>query len=166
MSNQTEFLKKFRKNFCSFEEIWLFTQIFLLITVLPFLLKCLSIPRVMKMLAPRRLKAYQHLDMEKSKDKIVKFTDYILRHNFWTNKNSCLRRSLVLYHFLRKLGINVFVCFGVRYNERLFDREAKKKLEGHAWLLYHGDIFLEKNVEITKTYTMTYCFPDKMEQIG
>lgn len=100
------------------------------------------------------------------KDKIVKFTDYILRHNLWTDKNTCLRRSLVLYHFLRKSGINVFVCFGVRYNERLSDREAKKKLEGHAWLLYHGDIFLERNAEVTETYTMTYCFPDKMEQIG
>ena len=166
MDRQTRILKKFRAHFSSFEEIWLFTQIFLLVTVLPFLLKFMSLPRVMKMLAPRRLKACQHLDMEKSKDKIVKFTDYILKHNFWTNKNTCLRRSLVLYHFLRKLGINVHICFGVSYNEKLSDREAKKKLEGHAWLLYHGDIFLERNAEITKTYKQTYCFPDKMEQIG
>ena len=115
------------------------------------------------MLAPRNLRVCQNKDMENRKDKVVKFTDYILRHNLWTDKNTCLRRSLVLYHFLRKLGINVFVCFGVRYNERLSDREAKKKLEGHAWLLYHGDIFLERNAEVAKTYTMTYCFPDKIE---
>lgn len=166
MGNKTCALRKFRTHFSSFEEIWLFTQIFLLVTVLPFLLKCLSLPRVMKMLAPRRLKAYQYLDMEKSKDRIVKFTDYILRHNFWMDKNTCLKRSLVLYHFFRKLGINVHICFGVRYNERLSDRGAKKWLEGHAWLLYHGDIFLERNAEVTKTYTMTYCFPNKMEQIG
>ena len=166
MGNKTCALKKFRTHFSSFGEIWLFVQIFLLITVLPFLFRFLSLPRVMEMLAPRNFRVCRNKDMENMKDKIVKFTDYILRHNLWTDKNTCLRRSLVLYHFLRKLGINVFVCFGVRYNERLSDREAKKKLEGHAWLLYHGDIFLERNAEVTETYTMTYCFPDKMEQIG
>jgi len=164
MGSQRGILQKFRANFNSFEEIWLFTQIFLLVTVLPFLLKCFSLPRVMKMLAPGDLKVYK--DLEKSKNQVVKFTDYILKHNLWIDKNTCLKRSLVLYHFLRKLGINVHICFGVRYNERLSDREAKKKLEGHAWLLYHGDIFLERNAEVTKTYTMTYCFPDKIEQIG
>ncbi|MCR4293794.1 MAG: lasso peptide biosynthesis B2 protein [Candidatus Kuenenia sp.] len=166
MGNKACAIKKFRTHFRSFGEIWLFTQIILLITVLPFLFRFLSLPKVMKMLAPRNLGVCRNKDLENMKDKIVKFTDYILRHNLWTDKNTCLRRSLVLYHFLRKLGINVFVCFGVRYNEMLSDREAKKKLEGHAWLLYHGDIFLERNAEVIKTYTMTYCFSDKMEQIG
>ncbi|TLD42023.1 MAG: hypothetical protein JETT_1732 [Candidatus Jettenia ecosi] len=60
--------------------------------------------------------------------------------------------------------MDVHVCFGVKY-DKVFEREIKKKLEGHAWLLYHGDIFLERNTEATKTYKLTYCFPDKMEQI-
>jgi hypothetical protein len=97
--------------------------------------------------------------------KIVKFTDYILSRNFWIYRNTCLKRSLVLYHFLRGLGINVHICFGVRYNGMSPNKEAEKKLEGHAWLLYNGDIFLERNTESTKAYKMTYCFPDKMERI-
>lgn len=161
MGSQTGMLKKFRTHFDSFEEIWLFIQIFLLAIVLPFLLKFLSLPRVMKMLAPRSLKVCPNMDM---RDKIVKYTDYILRHNLWIDKNTCLKRSLVLYHFLRKSRINVHICFGVKYN-KLSDNEAKEKLEGHAWLLYRGNIFLERNEEITKTYTMTYCFPE-IKQIG
>lgn len=164
MGSQIGMLKKFRAHFDSFEEIWLFIQIFLLATVLPFLLKFLSLPRVMKMLAPRNLKVCRNMDLEKLKDKIVKFTDYILGRNFLTYKSACLKRSLVLYHFLRKSKINVHICFGVKYN-KLSDNETKEKLEGHAWLLYQENIFLERNEEITKTYTMTYCFPE-IKQIG
>jgi hypothetical protein len=117
------------------------------------------------MLTPRDLKVYQHLELENLKDKTVKFTDYILSRNSLASENTCLKRTLVLYHFLRKMGMDVHVCFGVKY-DTLSDSKAQKKLEGHAWLLYHGDIFLERNTEVTKTYKLTYCFPDKMEQIG
>ena len=47
----------------------------------------------------------------------------------------------------------------MRYNEGLTNAEIKK-LEGHAWLLYNGTVFLEKNTEIAKTYKITYCFPE------
>lgn len=130
------------------------------------MLRFFSIPGLMRIITPRDLEVYQNQEREKLKDKVVKFTDYILGRNFLKCKNTCLKRSVVLYYFLRKLGINVHICFGVRYKEKLCDRVAKNKLEGHAWLLYDGNIFLERNTEITKTYQMTYCFPNKMEQIG
>ena len=160
MNNQIGILRKFRTNFASFEEIWLFTRIFLLVTVLPPMVRLLSLPRLMKVLTPPDTKIHKNLDIERSKDKIVKFTDYILNHNFWIYSRTCLTRSLVLYHFLRRFGINVYVCFGVRYNEDSSDKQEKKKLVGHAWLLYKGNIFLEKKVDITSTYRITYCFPD------
>ncbi len=166
MIGNLNFMRKIRANFSSLEEVELFIQIFLLITILPFLIKLLSIPKLMKVLTPRNLKGYKNMDLEKTKHKIVKFTDFILGLNFWIYKSICLKRSLVLYHFLRKLGINVHICFGVKYNSELSDREAKKKLEGHAWLLYNGDILLEKNIEMTKTYKVTYCFPEEREQIA
>lgn len=127
-----------------------------MIILLPVMLRVFSIPRLMSILTPRDLKVSRHLELEKLRAKIVKFTDYILSRNSLTSENTCLKRTLVLYHFLRKMGMDVQVCFGVKY-------EARKKLEGHAWLLYHGDIFLERNTEVTKTYKQTYCFPDKME---
>ena len=166
MSSHAWILRKFRANFSSFKEIWLFIRIFFLVTVLPAMLRLLSFPMLMKVLTPRDLRAYKSSDPERSKDKIVKFTDYILSHNFWIYKSTCLKRSLILYHFLRKLGINLHVCFGVKYNGKLPDRKTQKKLEGHAWLFYNGNIFLEKNAEVTKTYKLTYFFPDIMEQTG
>ncbi len=164
MSSKTKTLIKIRENFSSFEEIWLFTQIFILVTLLPVMLKLLSIPKLLRILTPQDVKVYKDMDPAKSKDRIVKFTDYILSRNFWIYKNTCLKRSLVIYHFLRKLGINVHLCFGVRYNGKLPDREAEKKLEGHAWLLYNRDVFLERNTDVMKTYKMTYCFPEKKEK--
>ncbi len=153
-------IRKIRSNFNSLEEILLFIQVFLLVTILPFLIKALTIQRLMKVLTPRDLSAYKNLNLEKSKDKIVKFTDYILSRNLWIYKSTCLKRSLVLYQLLRKSGIDVHVCCGVRYNDKLSGSEVEKKLEGHAWLLHNGEIFLEKNIEEIKTYKMTYCFPE------
>lgn len=160
------FVRKIRANFSSFEEVRLFIRIFLLMTILPFLIKLLSIPKLMEVLTPRDLKICKNLNLEQTKDKLVKFTDYILRLNFWIYKSTCLKRSLVLYYFLCKFGITVHICFGVKYDEKLPDREPqKRKLEGHAWLLRNGDVFLEKNVEMAKTYKVTYCFPERNEQV-
>jgi hypothetical protein len=153
-------VRKIRANFNSFEEVKLFIQIFLLITILPFLIKLLSIPNLMKILTPRDLRVYKNLDSEKTKDKVVKFTDYILSRNLWMYRTTCLKRSLVLYHFLRKLGMDIHICFGVRFP----DGVSREKLEGHAWLLHKGDIFLERDIEMAKAYKLTYCFPEINEQ--
>ncbi len=164
MSNKIRIIKKIRKNFTSFEEIRFFTQIVFLVTALPFLLKFSSISMLMRMLTPRALKNYENLDLERLSERIVVFTDYILRLNFWMYKGTCLKRSLVLYYLLRKLGINVHICFGVRYKRELSDKEVERALEGHAWLLYNGDIFMERNPETTKTYKITYCYPERLGQ--
>jgi hypothetical protein len=166
MSSQIDILIKIRTNFSSFKEIWLFTQIFFLATVLPIMLRFISLSKVMNVLTPKDLKFHKGLNLERSKDKIVKFTDYVLSHNFWIYKPTCLKRSLILYHFLRRLGINVYVCFGVRYSESVPDKGIEKNLEGHAWLLYKGNIYLEKKVDITRTYRITYSFPDDRALIG
>ena len=165
MNKETSILRKIRVNFGSFEEIWLFARIFLLITVLPAMLRLLSLPRLMKMLTHRDLRVCKDPDSE-SKDKIVKFTDYLLNRNFWIYKSTCLKRALVLYYFLRRSGIDVQICFGVRSNAKSSEIKTQNVLEGHAWLLYSGNIFLERDAKAIKTYTMTYSFPDMMGQTG
>ena len=163
MSSKGGVLRKFMTNFSCFEEIFLFIQILLLATILPAMLKLLSLPRLLKMLTPSDLKVCNNQNIERIRDNIVKYTDYIFARNFWIYKNTCLKRSLILYHFLRKLGIIVYVYFGVRYDEKFPDREAKKKLEAHSWLVYKGKAYLEKTTELTESYKVIYCFPDKME---
>ncbi len=166
MNRQAVVMKKIRENFGSFEDIWLFSQIFFLVTTLPLILRLFSLPRLMELFTPRVLKVYESFDAEELKYKVVKFTDYVLSRKYLKCNNTCLRRSLVLYYFLRKSGINVHVCFGVRYNDVQPASQTQKKLKGHAWLLHKGEIFLEKNIEETKTYKLTYCFPERKDQIG
>ena len=153
-------LEKIRGNISSLEEFSLLIRILFLVAVLPIMLKRLSVSKLMQVFTPRNTISYKKKDMKKYKENIVKFTDYILNLTPGMWKGTCLKRSLVLYFLLRKLGMDVRICFGTRYNRNLSNSEAKKNLEGHAWLIYKGSIFLERNTELTKTYTMTYSFPE------
>jgi hypothetical protein len=161
VTNQTSFLKRLRINFSSFGEIWLFIQIFCLIVILPLMLRFFSLPTLPKVLTPKKKRTYKKLYLGKSKDTIVKFTDYILSRDFWINRNTCLKRSLVLYYFLRRIGVNVRVCLGVRYYNSIKTGDVFRKLEGHAWLLYKGKPYLENQIANINTFKTTYCFPDE-----
>jgi hypothetical protein len=162
MIRNSSFLTKIRTNFNSFEDVELFIQILILATVLPLLIKLLSIPKLMKLLTPRDAIVFKHQDSHTAKEKIVRYTDYILSRRFWIYKMICWKRALVLYRFLRKAGFNVTICFGVR----LPNTESKDKpLEGHAWLVYNGEIFLERDIETAKTYKVTYSYPEGDQQI-
>ena len=156
-------LEKLKANISSLEELLLLIRIFFIVTILPIMLKRLSVSKLMQVFTPRNTISYKKKDMKKYKENIVKFTDYILNLTPGMWKGTCLKRSLVLYFLLRKLGMDVRICFGTRYNTRLSKQEAKKHLEGHAWLIYKGSIFLERNTELTNTYTMTYSYPHSHE---
>ena len=149
---------KIRTNFTSFEDVLIFAQIVFLITLLPLIMKLLSLPALLKMLTPE----YRKGKSGEMEEKIIKYTDYIFSRNFWIYRTTCLKRSLILYHFLRKDGINVQLCFGVRYSNKPASA-GDKELEGHAWLMYEGDMYLENNVDAASTYKVTYCFPSDAE---
>ncbi|MDR4504398.1 MAG: lasso peptide biosynthesis B2 protein [Candidatus Scalindua sp.] len=150
-----------RKNFKTVEDIWIFIQILFFITTLPLVLRFFSLPGLMRVFTPRTLKINKSSDSEEFQDKVVRFTDYVLSLKYFTGKNPCLKRSLVLYHLLRKSGMEVSLCLGVRFNRMLPAGSPQKRLEGHAWLLYKGRIFLEKNSEAVKSYKITYIFPEE-----
>lgn len=137
-------------------------QIFLFITLLPLIVKHMTVPGMMKMLTPKKGNENNKINSEHQRVKIEKYTDYILNMNLWMYKKTCLKRSLVFYHFLRKYFIDVHVCFGVRYEKALMHGGEVKKIEGHSWLLYNGQVFLERDPEEIRTYTMTYCYPDNL----
>ncbi|MCP4294302.1 MAG: lasso peptide biosynthesis B2 protein, partial [Proteobacteria bacterium] len=159
-------IEKFKKNFRTFGDLWLFMRIFGLITLLPVMVKYLSIPILLKTLTPGGKKFGQNLDVDFLIGKIVKYTDYILGYNWLVYKQTCLKRALVLYHFLRKYGIEVQICLGVKKGESIREVDSEKIFQGHAWLLYKGNIFLEKKVDVTKTYRITYSFPDDRASNG
>lgn len=151
-------IRKIKNNFDSLGEVELFIRIFLLLTILPSLVRFLPLPQLMKLLTPKDSKECKNLNLNRYIGKVVKFTDYMLSLNFWVYKPTCLKRSLVLYHFLRETGINVHICFGVKFSGQSSLEVTRKKLEGHAWLLYNGNIFLEKNTLITQSFKPIYYF--------
>jgi len=48
---------------------------------------------------------------------------------------TCITRGLVLYHFLRRAGLDVQLCFGAGYPQGQF--------EAHCWLVYEEKPFME-----------------------
>jgi hypothetical protein len=70
-------------------------------------------------------------------------------------KRPCLPRSLVLYHWCLKRGVEAGIAIGVR--------KAGSQLQGHAWLLLSGSPFMEDPKELSSYKTMfTYSFPGRM----
>jgi len=158
-------VNKIKNNFYSLRDIWLFISIILGTIVLPLMVKFLPLPRMMQVITPASTKRYNVLCDGSTKEKIIKYTDYILNRNFFIWRDTCLKRSLLLYHFLNKIGVKVRICFGVKYNDTMISKDHKGSLEGHAWLLLNGEIFLERNLEIVKKYKVTYCFPSFQRQV-
>jgi len=152
-------IHKFKKNFRSPDDIWLFIRIFGLITLLPILVKCLSIPTLLKKLTPMGKNFGECFDIDPLIEKIAKYTDYILGYHWLVYKKTCLKRSLVLYYFFRKYGFNVQFCMGIRFDKMLTINQGGRKLIGHAWIRYDGKIFMEKEPIEGKAYTETFCFP-------
>ena len=152
-------LQKFKNNFKSIEDVCLFVRIFVLITLMPVVIRCLSISTLLKLFTPRKKRFAKNLDLEFQIQKIVKFTDYILGRNWWIYKRKCLNRALVLYHFFRKYGFNVQFCMGIRFDQMLSINQGGRKLIGHAWIRYDGRAFMEKQSFEDNKYTETFCFP-------
>lgn len=154
-------VQKCRSHFHSFKDVFLFIRIFFFITILPVLIKVLTIPQLMQTLTPRTKRFNKKRGIHDRENRIVTYTDYILSRNFWIYKSTCLKRSLTLYHFFRRLGIDAQICFGVRRKKDLPDLTRNQDIEGHAWLLNNGEFFREMNTETAQTYKMTYCFPER-----
>jgi hypothetical protein len=152
-------IKKIKRNVNSWRDVLLFYRVLSLITVLPILVKWNTLPRLMNRLTPLNIHTLKHSATDLTSAKIVKYTDFILGWGVGVWKRTCLKRSLVLYHFFRDAGMPVFVCFGVRIPALAKKQAAHGRLEGHAWLLHEGGIFLENDPDMTRTYMETYRFP-------
>jgi hypothetical protein len=164
MISLSRVMQKAENNFGSVRDVWLLIEIILLIVALPVLMKILSFPCLMNLLTPRSPRIEG--DLDRLREKAVKFTDYLLnRTSAMHRRNRCLKRSLVLYHFLNRFGLKIHLCLGVARGSRSNRGAGAGRLEGHAWLLRNGSIFLEENIEITKRYRVTYCFPETAEPI-
>lgn len=161
-----ETARKFRTYFHSFADVLMFMRIYFFITALPLLVRFLTLSQLMGALTWRVSGFCRNRDDNAYREKIVRFTDYILKRDFWIYRNTCLKRSLVLYYFLLEVVPDIHICFGVRLKKDEAYQDRQKELDGHAWLIHNGEFFLESNPDITSTYAVTYCFPGDLLKQG
>jgi hypothetical protein len=124
-------------------------KMFTFAAVIPVLMKFYSLERILGIITPsnkERPKDVSHV----SAKKIVRLGMFLLKRNRLFLKNSCLKRSLLLYYFLRKNGIEVNIHFGVK--------KRGGYLAGHSWLTKDGNLFadLERH---SKAFTEVLSFP-------
>jgi hypothetical protein len=153
-------VRKFSSNFHSMRDVWLFFQVCLLATLVPLLLRLLSIPTLLNLLTPKDLGSPIHCNKNDFPQKLAKYLDYILNRRFWIYRPNCLRRSLVLYYFLRNSDFDVQIYFGARFTPNTTEQPQQNQLAGHAWLVYQGHPYLESSGELVNNkFVVTYRFP-------
>jgi hypothetical protein len=81
--------------------------------------------------------------------RLVRLVDLLMRATF--HDRYCMKRSLLLFHFLRRWGHDARIHFGV----------AKRggELTGHAWVDLDGRPFAEHG-DPNRHFTRTYSFPE------
>jgi hypothetical protein len=153
-------LSRIRSHFDSPLDVLWFAQIAVLITVLPVMLRTMSLPSVLRRLTPRHSPRVGYVP---DKEKIARYTDWILRHRLGGYQPNCLKRSLVLYHFLRKSGLEVDIHLGLRRLNDRFAIELNQQsidFQGHAWLTANGHVLLERHDPIQTPFQETYRYPN------
>lgn len=72
----------------------------------------------------------------------------------------CLRRSLVRYHFLRRVGIPLTLNFGARFNPSTSLRvdQPDREVTGHAWVTLNGQPYFEES-ENYRGFTVMFQYP-------
>lgn len=152
-------IRRFKKNFDSIEDILLFMRIFSWISLIALMLKLLSFSRMLVLLTPERPKTIHATDRRGLISKVPRYTDFILRRNWWIYRMNCLKRALVIFKFLRLYGIDVQICMGVKKDHSSPPAGPEKHLQGHAWLMVNGKPFLEDSRSMATTYTPVFSFP-------
>ncbi len=116
---------------------------FLLFAALPF--------RPVRELFPRAGGKERKLSIERAAVS-CSLTEALLRFPLFPFRRTCLRRSLLLSHLLRKCGIPVRVAFGVD--------PAEGGWEGHSWLVLNDRPFLEEGGE-SRSFVPVFYLPEQ-----
>ena len=146
-------LKKLFNYIESPRDLFLFSQIFIFLTILPLLLKLFSLKKLMEVLSSD---SKENRDVDA--DKILKLTNLILHRDIFIYKNICLKRSLTLYYFLSRMGQNVNIYYGVKKDTELNNED--QGLDGHSWIKLNGEIFNDGDKNAPDIYHITYSYPD------
>ena len=127
-------------------DIFLFIRIFFSLLLLKMLLGMIKLPKLLRSLEPRKRTVINAARIER----ISKFSDFFL-HRILRSSNPCLLKSLILFRYLRMMGMDIKIAFGVK--------DESKGLQGHAWLVSNGSYYLEKEDPL-KEYQTIFVYPE------
>jgi hypothetical protein len=119
------------------------------LATLPLLLKLFNVHRIVRIITPRRARKFgRHLDEERVANTCVRALNFLARFGY---PSTCLRRCLLLFHFLRAYGIDVFIHFGAK--------TSGGSLMGHSWLTLDGELYRDTQAKVSE-FTVMFVLPD------
>ncbi len=134
------------------KDIFLFARVSYLFFILPVIMHIKPLPEILKSWTPCRPPKLKEWDMSK----IIKYLDlfFKLRVPFFSRRGTCLKRSLVLYKFLREKGVEVRINIGVKGDS--------EKIYGHAWLTLDGKLYLAQlQPQMNEDFKVCFIFPPR-----
>lgn len=128
------------------KDIALIFRILYYVLVLPWWLCRKTLPEVCAMLGSARA-----CRSEVARSRAIRYALFWTSLRIPTFTNYCLRRSLILYKFLKEFGVETTINVGVRLDER-------GRLRAHSWLTRDGAPYLDDPSVIGQFRTI-YTFP-------
>lgn len=110
----------------------LFLNIFLWAIALPLLISRHSLDELLRSISPGSIRP-RH-----GTRRAVVFVNWWLNRNILMLRPTCLKRSLLLYRFLVREGLNVEIHCGIR--------KTGNGTDGHSWLTLNGKPFLQDSL--------------------
>lgn len=121
--------------------------------LIPPLIHLLPLPRLVPWLGQRPRRS----PPKPVGDRVAaEWVDAMLQRLPWPWRRTCLKRSAVLYHLLRRGGVPVELRIGVR-------RDRSRRLAAHAWLTHNHASYLEAPPDdggSVDDFTEIACFPE------
>lgn len=140
-------------------DVWDFLRMGVAVALVPGALSVFGLERVLNrrgtlLAAANPVKADALVERGR---RLAIYADYWLR--LLRPRNPCLRRSLALFERLRRAGLPVDFCLGIRNDQGL---GADEPVVGHAWLELGGRVILEPEALIAR-HVRTYRYPPREE---
>lgn len=131
----------------------LLIEMFVFAVAIPLLMKVYSLDRFLNLITPSP-RRYCNSNSQSTIASIRRLGTLLLNRDSLFLRNTCLKRSLLLYHFLRKNGIEVQIHFGVR--------KCGSYLAGHSWLTQKGNLFAGES-RFAVAFTPIISYPKHIE---
>lgn len=109
----------------------------------------LTLPRLIALFDARPGRRY--LTPNIGPQRLVWLLSGVLRNTL--KRDYCMKRALILFHYLRRWNYAPTICFGVR--------KAEKDLRGHAWVEIRGIPVAEEGPDPRRIFHVTYAYPPK-----